>query len=318
MKSPSHCLAALALGAVCPPCRAALPNFDSGGFGAAPYALLLATLWLVALGWGFHALLRRHLRINDRLGNTQAQLDIERHARALAERALAEAHRTLCTMVDQQEDVRETERKRIARDIHDDLGQNLLALKIELSMMQMSTRGAHPQLNQKLACMICNLDLTIKSLRTIINDLRPMALEAGLRHAMEAQLSAFSRIYGIGHHFRAEPGVFDTCPTRPLDAMLFRVLQEALANVARHAQATEIQVLLGRCGGQLTLMIKDNGVGIAQPQTLQGCGLGGMRDRIAALGGQFAIDSRPGAGTVLSLWVPLGQGLPMRCPPITH
>lgn len=307
MKQSSHCIAALALGGVCTPCRA----FASGSWGAGPSGLLLVTLWLLALGWGFHALLRRHLRFSDRLGATQAQLGLERHARALAERALADTHGTLCKLVEQQEDVRETERRRIARDIHDDLGQNLLALKIELSMLQMSTKGAHPQLHQKLGCMIGNLDLAIKSLRGIINDLRPMALEAGLRYAMEWQLSEFSRINGIRHQFQADPDAFDPCPHGALDAMLFRVLQESLSNVARHAQATEVQVVLGRRGASLTLLVEDNGVGIAQPAPAEGAGLAGIRDRVAALGGCFAIDSRPGAGTVLSLSIPLSQGFAM-------
>lgn len=314
MKSSSHRIAVLAIGGVCTPCRA----FDSGGWSNACYTLLLAMLCLPALAWGFHALLRRHLRHTDRLGNSETELAIERQARALAERALAETHRTLCKMVEQQEDVRESERKRIARDIHDDLGQNLLALKIELSVMQMSTRAVHPQLHQKLACMVCNLDLAIKSLRAIIDDLRPMALEAGLHYAMEWQLSEFSRINGIRHHFQADPGAFDPCPNRPLDAMLFRILQEALANVARHAHATEVQVVLGRRPGLLTLTIEDNGIGIAQPLPAQGCGLAGMRDRVTAAGGQFALDSRSGAGTILTLSVPLGQGLPAHCPPIAH
>jgi signal transduction histidine kinase len=294
--------AALALGAACAPSRA----FSPAGWTAPPPGLLVAALWLLAIGWCFHALLRYHLRFDDRLCEAQAQLGVERHARVLAERALAETHKILCRLVEQQEGVRDTERRRIARDIHDDLGQNLMALKIDLTMMQQSTR-ANPPLRARIEQMIRNLDLAIRSLRGIINDLRPLALDAGLRDAMEWQLSEFTRLNGIPHHFAADPAAFDTDKT--FDAMLFRILQESLSNVARHARATQVRVELTRSNGQLSLMIHDNGIGINCEQAGHGCGLERIRDRVAALGGAFTIASQPGGGCRLSLCIPLAQPL---------
>lgn len=300
-RAPRSLTAALVLGVASAPCRA----FAPADWATPTPGLLLATIWLLVIGWGFHTLLRHHLHFDDRLCDAQTQLGVERHARALAERALAETHKVLCRLVEQQEGVRETERRRIARDIHDDLGQNLMALKIELTMLQHATRGANPQLNARIDLMIRNLDLAIKSLRGIINDLRPLALDAGLRYAMEWQLSEFTRLNGIRHHFTADPAAFDT--DKAFDAMLFRILQESLSNVARHSQATEVRVALTREDGQLSLTIHDNGIGLNAQHTVEGCGLDGIRDRVASLGGSFAIDSKPGGGCQLSLIIPLAQ-----------
>jgi signal transduction histidine kinase len=271
--------------------------------------VLMAILWLLLLGWGFRALLGRHLRFNDRLAYAEAQVGIERHARALAERALADTHTNLCRLIHQQEQVRETERKRIARDIHDDLGQHLLAMKMELSLLQVGSAGADTPIQRKVGMLLQNLDLSIASLRTIINDLRPPALERGLQNAMEHQLAEFSRLNGIRHELAAAPEVFDGNQDRAVDAMLFRILQESLANVARHAQATEVKVALERSGDLLTLKVRDNGIGMAAGQDTRGCGLVGIADRVAAAGGSFAIDSEPGNGTMLSLSIPLQRPL---------
>ena len=270
-------------------------------------ALLAAVVWMLLLGWGFHALLNRHLRLDDKLAEHEAQLGVERHARLTAERALAATHRTLCQIARQQEAVRETERQRIGRDIHDDLGQNLLTLKIDLSLLHVSTTGAHPMITQKVACMMGNLDLTIQSLRAVINDLRPVALENGLGSAIAWQLNEFSRMHGIRHALRAEPGVVHAPADQERDAMVFRILQESLSNVARHAHATDVTVELQRCGSVLTMTVQDNGVGMVPGAKGQGSGLLGIRERAAAIGGRFVIESVPGAGTLLRLSFPVPQ-----------
>lgn len=300
--------AALVLAGTCSPCWA----FNAPTWGSQSPGLLVIAVWLLALGWGFHALLRSRLRIDDRLDETQSQLGVERHARVLAEHALVEARKALCRLVEQQEGVRETERRRIARDIHDDLGQNLLALKMELSMLRQTAHdGANAQLDQRIDAMTSNLDLAVKSLRGIINDLQPPALEAGLRYAMEWQLSEFSRLNAIRHSFNADEAAFDTSAGKAFDAALFRILQESLSNVARHSQATEVRVALSRTGGLLYLNIEDNGIGFDARADRHGRGLEGVRDRVAALGGNLAIGGRLGAGCLLSLSIPLAQ--PLAC-----
>lgn len=272
-------------------------------------SLIVALVWMLLLGCGFHALLRRHLRLDDLLAERDTALAIERQARRSAERTLAATHLRLCQLARQQEQVREAERQRIGRDIHDDLGQNLLTLKIDLSLLHVSTSGAHPLITQKVDSMMGNLDLTIKSLRTIINDLRPLALETGLQHAIEWQLAELSRAHGISHVLRSEPGVFDGPLDKERDAMLFRILQESLCNVVRHAHATEVTVELQRCGSILTLTVQDNGVGMPAEPSASGCGLPGIRDRVAAMGGRFAIANIDGGGTRLTLSFPFCLGL---------
>ena len=298
---PRYLTAVLLFGGTCAPSRA----FSPAAWSAQTPALLVAALWLLAIGWVFHTLLRFRVHADDRQTDAQVQLSVERHARALAERALAETHKVLCSLVEQQETVRDMERRRIARDIHDDLGQNLMALKIELTLLQRSARGGNPNVNAHLGIMIRNLDLAIKSLRGIINDLRPLALESGLRYAMEWQLSEFSRLNGIRHYFSADPAAFDN--DTALDAMLFRILQESLSNVARHAQATEVRVELSCAHGQIALAIGDNGSGIRPSEAVDGRGLDGIRDRVAAFGGSVSIDSPPGGGCQLRIAIPPTQ-----------
>jgi signal transduction histidine kinase len=265
----------------------------------------LAALWLALLGWGFHAGLRRHLQFHDQLAFVQSQLELERRARALAEQTLEETHTALCRKIGQQDQVRESERNRIARDIHDDLGQHLMALKIELSLMQGSSQGVHPPMHRKIGALIDQLGLTIQSLRRIINDLRPLELENGLRAAMARHLSEFSRVTGIRHELDADPDACKGNTDHAIDAMLFRILQESLANVARHAEATEVKIALTRRGDLLTLDVRDNGIGMAGHPATHGCGLAGIADRVTAAGGKFVIDSKPGAGTALTLSIPL-------------
>lgn len=277
----------------------------SGALPLQQPAVLVAGLWLAVVGWGFRALLSRYLRFRDRLAYSEAQLGMERHARVQAERSLADTHAALCRLIGQQEQVRESERRRIARDIHDDLGQHLLALKIELSLIQARACRTDPRIQQKVGSLLGNLDLSIASLRTIINNLRPPALEQGLQAAIEAQLADFSRVSGIRHRFDASDDAFGAASDPAMDAMLFRILQESLANVLRHAQATEVTVALDQRAGRLSLKVQDNGVGMADGEDHRGCGLAGIADRVTAADGKFAIDSAPGKGTLLSLSVPL-------------
>jgi signal transduction histidine kinase len=275
----------------------------AAGVAARPALGGLALLWVLFATCAFQ-LVRSSRRDHRRLSGMQAVLAKERKARAEAEQALADAHAVLCSLVREQASVRDAERSRIARDIHDDLGQNLLALRIELSLMQVATNGIHPAIHQKISIMGRNLDLTIHSLRVVINNLRPLALSEGLRCAMERQLAEFSRVSGIEHEFEASEAAFGA--GRDTDALLYRVLQESLSNVARHAQASLVRVALVCDRAHLSLRVSDNGIGM-QADAVFGCGLSGMRERASAAGGALVIDSAPGTGLALSLSIPLPQ-----------
>ncbi len=272
-------------------------------------AVIVALCWMALLAWGLIALLRRHLRLDDQVAALDAELLVERHARAQAERALTNTQHALARLARQQENVREAERQRIGRDIHDELGQNLLALKIDLSLLHVSTTGTHPLITEKVAGMVAGMDKTISSLRAVINDLRPAALSAGLRSAIACQLAELTRMHGICHTLHCDQSAFEVAPDREREAMLFRIVQESLANVARHAHATAVEVDLQRCGAVLSLSVRDNGVGMPPELPDHGSGLAGIRERAAAIGGRLAIDSAPGKGTVLRLTFPMEQAV---------
>ena len=201
-----------------------------------------------------------------------------------------------------QRKAREQERLRIGRDIHDDLGQHLLTLKIDLAMLQTSTHGATPQLARQLAMMAHNVDLSIAALRRVIHDLRPPALDAGLQAACDGLLADFQRSTGIDCHCDYR---LDAAAGSAHGPLLYHALQEALANIARHARATHVQLRLQQTGATLTCRIRDDGVGLSGSPPRLGRGLSGMHERVAAAGGSLHIDSHSGAGTTLHLSLPL-------------
>jgi signal transduction histidine kinase len=286
---------------------ASQPAFAATGRvqGFAGAALLTVVVSVVAF-----MLLRANLRHHAQLATMEARMAEERSARAATEQALADSHGIVCKLVLEQAGVRDAERSRIARDIHDDLGQNLLALRIDLSLMQVATNGIHPAIHQKVGLMASNLDMAIRSLRAVINNLRPLALGEGLRSAMERQLAEFTRLSGIEHSFAAADGAFDGSEEgRDSDAILYRVLQESLSNVVRHARASRVSVSLARDGDRLTMRVQDDGIGIGQPAEPGRFGLAGMRERATAGGGELVVTSAPGAGTIVELSLP---ALPLR------
>jgi signal transduction histidine kinase len=295
-----HLAPGLAALAVCSPAAAADERAQHG--------LLYALCWLALVLLSCQWLLRRRLSAEARVAELEAQLCLERMARARAEQALTDRHDVLRDAVRKQGSVRDAERARIARDIHDDLGQTMLALRIELSLLQVQTNGMHPAMHQKVASLLATLDQAIRSLRGVINGLRPLALDEGLRSAMERQLDEFSRITGVRHEFAVVGAAIDDAErSRTIDALLYRVLQEALSNVARHARASLVRVALGRDGERLVLRVEDDGVGMSTPPASHGCGLAGMRERACAEQGELSVASRAGAGTALALSVPLAR-----------
>lgn len=194
--------------------------------------------------------------------------------------------------------VRDSERLRIARDIHDDLGQSLLALKLELSVLGTGLGGA---LGDKLGQMERSVDATILSLRSIIHDLRSPMLAAGLAAAVERQLAEFARVTGVTPALRIDAGLDKASAATQVVA--YRCLQELLANVARHARASAVWVDL-ELDERLLLRVRDNGIGMPQGSRPGACGLRGLRERVAAALGCIAIDSDAGRGTCVTITLP--------------
>lgn len=283
-------------------------------FQSAPAAPGLSTvtaiLWLLGLGGAICLLLRRAIDADDRSRELATQLARERAARQLADSLLQETQTVLSRVVRQQDAMRDGERDRIARDIHDDLGQTLLSLRIELSLLQVASNGIHPMVHQKAGDMVKTLDLALRSLRIVVNGLRPLGVNERLDAAMARQLDEFTRLTGIAHRFDATP---EGCPGpaagQEADCLLYRVLQEVLSTISSQASATEVRVSLQRGGPQSFLRIDDNGAVPEDAGAACGCGLAGMRPRIEALGGALVVGASPGNGRRLTLSLPERHGM---------
>ncbi|HEX8405798.1 MAG TPA: CHASE domain-containing protein [Duganella sp.] len=218
---------------------------------------------------------------------------------------LQQSHHKLRRLAAHADQIKEQERKRIAREIHDDLGQNLLALRIEADILASRTSLRHPHLNARANATLKQIDDTIRSVRNIINDLRPNVLDLGLSAAVEWQTTQFRKRSGI------ECDVLDPDGTPDVDdrcaVALFRVLQESLSNIQQHARATHVRVELRQLGGTLRMIIADNGIGLHDGSRNKNgsFGLVGIEERMSLLGGDCSIISRPHGGTTVTVTVPV-------------
>ena len=200
--------------------------------------------------------------------------------------------------------VREEERARISREVHDELGQSLTAVKMDLAWLA----GRLPQTNgpvlERIRASLQLADSIIQSTRRISTELRPAVLDLGLAAAVEWQVQDFQTRSGIQCKVRLLTQ--EAVPSNASTAM-FRIFQEILTNVARHAKATRAEVVLQKQGDRLVLLIRDNGQGFdeADPALSQSLGLMGMRERAAILGGRVNVSSAPGKGTTVTAWIPL-------------
>lgn len=236
----------------------------------------------------------------------QRKQDLEHiNERRQAEEALRQSQEELRQLASYQERIKEDERKRIAREIHDELGQNLLALRIDIAMLHARTGSTHPKLNRKVHSVLDHIDSTMKAMRAIINNLRPTVLDLGLNAAIEWQVKEFQRRTGIACELVMSDKELVVDDNRA--TALFRILQESLNNVFRHARATKARIELCRKDDRLFMTVADNGVGI-----FPGCrrkansfGLVGIKERISTLGGELSIDTAKDEGTALTVSIPV-------------
>lgn len=226
--------------------------------------------------------------------------------RVHAARALAEARRQIVRLHASQQSLRDDERRRIARDLHDDLGQHLLALGYDVRALS-ALCGRQPGLRAPLEQLQDRIQYATRALRAIIQDMPAEALQDGLEGAVQQQIDQFSRLSGIRCRLEAEPAAFAASAPAAIaiETALYRVLQESLSNIVRHAQASEVRVGLCRHQHCLSLTVRDNGVGLPQPAARRGSGLRGIAQRVSEAGGQFDIASAPGAGTALTMSFPI-------------
>ena len=207
------------------------------------------------------------------------------------------------------EQAREEERRRLALELHDDLGQALTGMKMDLSWLE--SRLANPtaiqpaELSAKLRTTMQLVDQCLHTVRSVISELRPQALdELGLIGAIEWATDTFARRYGIRTAFHAQTEQVDLDNGRA--TAVFRMFQEMLTNVARHARATRVDVNVELPRGALLLSVRDNGRGWPEGSTARsGYGLLGMRERTMLLGGVIDIVRGQPRGTTIVVKIPL-------------
>ena len=203
------------------------------------------------------------------------------------------------------ESVREEEKARIAREVHDELGQMLTVLKLETSMCELAYAELDPGLNDRLNSMKKLIAQLFQLVRDVATALRPPILDAGIASAIEWQARRFEARTQIPCLVQVPEHLPALSDAKAIG--LFRILQEALTNVMRHAQAHTVELTLVIDGEDLCLTISDDGVGFVvasgRPTSF---GVVGMRERVLMLGGTLRLDSELGEGTTLSVRVPLG------------
>ncbi len=257
-----------------------------------------------------NALRRARIELENRVFERTAELvranrrlNSEITERSQTQEALQQSQEMLRQLVAHQDRIREGERKRIAREIHDELGQHLLVLRIDVSMLG-HTEAEHPKLEERVGAILQHIDITMKSVRAIINNLRPSVLDLGLYAALEWQAEEFQRRSGIACELVADDEDLELDDS--VATVLFRILQEALTNVLRHAKASRVRIELQRKPHYLIMTIADNGIGMMQAGKgeQRSFGLVGIRERLHILGGELSVDSSS-HGTVLTVSLPV-------------
>jgi len=201
--------------------------------------------------------------------------------------------------------IREEERKSVAREIHDELGQALTAIKIDLASLMRESPADEQQQRKRADSILELVDQTIQSVRRISTELRPGILDdLGLVAALEWAAEEFQA--RTGTRCRLDLPGDDIEIDQECATAMFRIFQETLTNVARHANASEVGVRLAKENGDLTLEVHDNGRGIGKEQLAGGRSLGllGMRERAALLGGELVILGAPEKGTTVRVRIP--------------
>ena len=230
-------------------------------------------------------------------------------ARVRAEEALRKSRDEIQSLALAASTAREQEKSRIARELHDELGQALTALKIDVGWLREHLGEPPLEVALKIDAMQSLLDGTVAAARRISADLRPLMLDdLGLTAAAEWLVHNFTHRTGIACELEVGRGELDL--PDPYATTVFRVLQECLTNVAKHADAGKVNVRLARSADEVFLTVQDDGLGFSPDAPLKpgSFGLIGLRERTYLVGGEVAIESAPERGTKVALRVPLAAG----------
>lgn len=242
------------------------------------------------------------------LSKINEQLRQEVTERKRAEENIKRSREKLRNLSAHLESIREDERMRIAREIHDELGQLLTALQTDLSYLIIKLPDANELLTKRTQKMSNLIEKSIQTVQRISSDLRPPVLdELGIVPAIEWHAEEFQTRMGIrcNVRFNTENIVMD----KDRSTVIYRIFQEALTNVARHASASVVNASMEKKDGKLTLKIKDNGKGISKEQlsSMKSFGIIGIRERACFVGGEAKIEGRKGRGTTITVKIPLSR-----------
>lgn len=262
-----------------------LPPWWNSREARAAAAVSLMLLWWLSIRWS---------RRRDR--ERQRQLEA-----AVAERtaALADSEAALLRLGEYNAHALEEERLRVSRELHDELGQQLAALKMEVSVakMRQNAGGSAHSLDPDL--LLGRVDRLVSTVRGLVSQLRPSALDGGLEAALQWLAAEFTSNTALPCSLQVDPDTREI--PLPMATMVFRIAQESLTNVRRHAQASRASLRLAREGAGWLLSIGDDGIGFDPLARRDGFGVLGMQERARLLGGSLQVQSEPGAGTRVML-----------------
>jgi DNA-binding NarL/FixJ family response regulator len=245
--------------------------------------------------------------MNTRLQAESAERQRVAEKAAQAEQALRSSHEQLRQLATHLQNAQEQERTRIARELHDDLAQMLTSLRMDVTWLARRAVSAPSVWRERLTHIATTIDTLGRAVHRIGTELRPNVLDAlGLTAAIEWQVQEVGQRTGLTYTMQLPPEDLTIDQSRA--TALFRIFQEALTNVVRHAEASHVSVRLVQRPDVVRLEVADNGKGMA-PEQLVDCaslGLLGMRERARLWGGDMTIQSTPGVGTTVTVWIPCG------------
>ncbi|MFN0306121.1 MAG: PAS domain S-box protein [Burkholderiales bacterium] len=245
-----------------------------------------------------------HVTVEEKKFFTVVLRDVTERVRS--DNEIARSHQELRTLSGAATEALETERRRVARELHDELGQQLTAMKIDMIELERALALERPDLQTRCIHLRALIDQTVASTRRIAADLRPLMLDdLGLGAALEWLVQNTSTRTGIAVRLTVDEALAEV--PEPHASAIFRIVQESLTNIARHANASKVDVEVRDDQAHALVSVRDNGRGIAATdQTKQGSfGLLGIKERARLLGGQASIENHPGGGAVVKARLPL-------------